>query len=95
MVVVFTLLQGVTFFMTPGNWLLKKDVERIIESAGGTVDNTQKSLRQMRDYCSRFPKRSVIITDHKDFNLLQDFFMEARRPHVISKLFLPIDYVIN
>lgn len=78
-------LQGVTFFITPGPWLLKRDVERIIESAGGTVDRSQKSLRHMRDYSSRFPKRSAIITSHEDYALMQDFFLAARRPHVISK----------
>ncbi|XP_021954096.1 uncharacterized protein LOC110850826 isoform X1 [Folsomia candida] len=78
------LFKGVTFFITPGPWLLKRDVERIIESAGGTVDRSQKSLRHMRDYSSRFPKRSAIITSHEDYALMQDFFLAARRPHVIN-----------
>jgi len=78
------LFKGVTFFLTPGNWMLKKDVERIVEAAGGHVDRSQKSLRHIRDYCSKFPKRSVIITSHDDFELMQDFLMGARRPHVIN-----------
>jgi hypothetical protein len=76
--------QDINFHITQGIVGEKRqELMSLIRCAGGSAELVRSWA--IRDTLSKYPKKNVLITCDKDFELAEQHLRGARRPHVISK----------
>ena len=65
-------MQGKTFYVTPGVIPSPSAMAEIIESAGGTIEKTRRSLAQIQEINSNGKLDYIIICVENDLHLLAD-----------------------
>lgn len=73
-----TLFAGKFFWVTPDVFPARMEVVKMIESAGGTVEEGRRSFQAISDTHAQAPDTYIIITCPKDMHLLIDLTRFAK-----------------
>lgn len=87
-----TLFAGKYFFITPDVFPSSRDIEKMIKSAGGIVEQKRRSAFVIAESQSKCPDTYIIITCVKDLSLIYDLIKNEKKPKC---LILSTEFVLS